>query len=188
MPPARLLAMLRAACCQATPPDTRSTRLLPPHTPSPPQVSQMFTKGLSSLSTLAGSAAATAREKAQQAHLDQTAAVRGSLPVLLALALALAWRLQCCFSIFAAAAAAAAAASCMPMPVSPPACCTRPSLSPVQAAAEKAKEVGAKSWSFLKSAYASAASAIEQTAAQVRRGHARRWRRCWRGGRLCLGG
>ncbi|PSC73844.1 ADP-ribosylation factor GTPase-activating AGD7-like [Micractinium conductrix] len=72
------------------------------------EVSQMFTKGLSSLSTLAGSAAATAREKAQQAHLDQTAA----------------------------------------------------------AAAEKAKEVGAKSWSFLKSAYASAASAIEQTAAQ----------------------
>lgn len=37
----------------------------------------MFTKGLSSLSTLAGSAAATAREKAKEAQLDQTAAVRG---------------------------------------------------------------------------------------------------------------
>ncbi|KAL4447930.1 hypothetical protein ABPG75_005149 [Micractinium tetrahymenae] len=72
------------------------------------EVSQMFSKGLSSLSTFAGSAAATAREKAKEAQLDQTAAV----------------------------------------------------------AAEKAKEYGSKGWSLLKSAYASAASAIEQTAAQ----------------------
>lgn len=68
----------------------------------------MFSKGLSSLSSLAGSAAATAREKAAQAHLDQTAAV----------------------------------------------------------AAEKAKEVGSKGWSLLKSAYAQAASTVESVAAQ----------------------
>lgn len=37
----------------------------------------------------------------------------------------------------------------------------------LQVAAEKAKEYGSKGWSLLKSAYASAASAIEQTAAQV---------------------
>lgn len=36
----------------------------------------MFSKGLSSLGQLAGSAAQQAKEKAQQAHLDQTAAVR----------------------------------------------------------------------------------------------------------------
>lgn len=36
-----------------------------------------------------------------------------------------------------------------------------------QVAAEKAKEYGSKGWSFLKSAYASAAAAVEQTAAQV---------------------
>ncbi|KAI7846015.1 hypothetical protein COHA_000553 [Chlorella ohadii] len=72
------------------------------------EVTQMFSKGLSSLGQLAGSAAQQAKEKAQQAHLDQTAA----------------------------------------------------------AAAEKAKEMGSKGWSFLKSAYASAAAAVEQTAAQ----------------------
>lgn len=72
------------------------------------EVTQMFSKGLSSLGQLAGSAAHVAKEKAQQAQLDQTAAV----------------------------------------------------------AAEKAKEYGSKGWSFLKSAYASAAAAVEQTAAQ----------------------
>lgn len=45
--------------------------------PPPPQ---MFSKGFSSLTTFAGSAAATAREKAKEAHLDQTAAVGGPHP------------------------------------------------------------------------------------------------------------
>lgn len=40
------------------------------------EVSQMFSKGFSSLSSAAAQAAHTAKEKAAQAHLDQTAAVR----------------------------------------------------------------------------------------------------------------
>ena len=71
----------------------------------------MFSKGLSSLGSLAGSAAHAAKERAAQAHLDQAAAQ----------------------------------------------------------AAEKAKEVGTKGWSLLKSAYATAAGAVEQAAAQVGR-------------------
>ena len=84
----------------------------PPPLPSsfcrPPPL-QMFSKGLSSLGSLAGSAAHAAKERAAQAHLDQAAAQ----------------------------------------------------------AAEKAKEVGTKGWSLLKSAYATAAGAVEQAAAQV---------------------
>ena len=72
----------------------------------------MFSKGLSSLGSLAGSAAHAAKERAAQAHLDQAAAQ----------------------------------------------------------AAEKAREVGTKGWSLLKSAYATAAGVVEQAAAQVGRG------------------
>lgn len=80
----------------------------PPNAINVDEVSQMFSKGLSSLTAAASTAAATARDRAAQAHLDQTAAQ----------------------------------------------------------AAEKAKEYGTKSWSFLKSAYAQAASTVESVAAQ----------------------
>lgn len=52
------------------------------------------------------------------------------------------------------------------------ACCSNsaganlPVVAVLQVVAEKTKEVTTKSWSFLKTAYAAAASTIEQTAAQ----------------------
>lgn len=152
---------------------------------------QMFSKGLSSLGQLAGSAAHVAKEKAQQAHLDQTAAVSVCCTPLLCAVLGYT-PIGCCLRCRGAAGNPGAAgnrpgqAAAVRGSVLTTLLAVVLGLMHLQAAAEKAKEMGSKGWSFLKSAYASAAAAVEQTAAQVRPGRAR-WAGGWAAGCLRVG-